>query len=105
MRIFSSAKMRDAYHVPSYAGACQFPCVSFARRRRDLAVKTQADGCRRCGDVLHKNRYQRKPRGGGLINLGEGPHFCLLDVGRLRPETWRGFMLGPGRQERTYAVS
>jgi hypothetical protein len=26
---------------------------------------------------LHKNRYQRKPRGGGLIDLGKGPHFCL----------------------------
>jgi hypothetical protein len=42
--------------------------VFFARRRRDLAVKTQGDGCRRCGDVLHKNRHQRKPRGGGLTS-------------------------------------
>ena len=43
----------------------------------DLAAKTQVDGCRRCGDALHKNRYQRKPRSGGLIDLGKGPHFCL----------------------------
>jgi hypothetical protein len=50
---------------------------SILRIDEDLAVKTQADGCRRCGEVLHKNRYQRKPRGGGLINLGKGPHFCL----------------------------
>jgi len=41
----------------------------------DLAAETQADGCRRCGSALHKNRYQRKPRGGGLIGLGKGPHF------------------------------
>jgi len=51
--------------------------VFLLRIDEDLAVKTQADGCRRCGEVLHKNRYQRKPRGGGLINLGKGPHFCL----------------------------
>jgi len=41
----------------------------------DLAAETQAGGCRRCGSALHKNRYQRKPRGGGLIGLGKGPHF------------------------------
>lgn len=51
--------------------------VFLLRIDEDLAAKTQADGCRRCGEVLHKNRYQRKPRGGGLINLGQGPHFCL----------------------------
>jgi hypothetical protein len=51
--------------------------VLLLRIDEDLAAKTQADGCRRCGEVLHKNRYQRKPRGGGLINLGKGPHFCL----------------------------
>ena len=41
----------------------------------DLAAETQAGACRRCGNALHKNRYQRKPRGGGLIVLGKGPHF------------------------------
>jgi hypothetical protein len=43
----------------------------------DLAAETQAGGCRLCGSALHKNRYQRKPRGGGLIVLGKGPHFHL----------------------------
>jgi len=44
---------------------------------QDLAAETQAGGCRRCGSALHKNRYQRKPRGGRLIGLGKGPHFHL----------------------------
>lgn len=43
----------------------------------DLAAQTQAGRCRRCGGALHKNRYQRKPRGGRLICLGKGPHFHL----------------------------
>jgi hypothetical protein len=43
----------------------------------DLADEVQADRCQRCSNALHKNRYQRKPRGGGLIDLGEGPHFHL----------------------------
>jgi hypothetical protein len=30
----------------------------------DLAQETRAAGCRRCGGVLHRNRYERKPRGG-----------------------------------------
>jgi len=42
---------------------------------KGLAAETQAGGCRRCGSALHKNRYERKPRGGGLIGLGKGPHF------------------------------
>ena len=41
----------------------------------DLAAQMQARGCQRCGNTLHKNRYERRPRGGGLIVLGEGPHF------------------------------
>jgi hypothetical protein len=43
----------------------------------EIAAKLQAGGCRRCGCALHKNRYQRKPRGGGLIVLGREPHFQL----------------------------
>lgn len=43
----------------------------------DLAAQTQAGRCRRCGNALHRNRYQRKPRSGGLISLGRGPHFHL----------------------------
>ena len=43
----------------------------------DLAAQMQARGCQRCGNTLHKNRYERRPRGGGLIVLGEGPHFHL----------------------------
>jgi hypothetical protein len=42
-----------------------------------IAAETQAGGCRRCGSALHKNRYERKPRGGGLIVLGKGLHFQL----------------------------
>jgi hypothetical protein len=30
---------------------------------QDLANQTQAGGCRRCHNALHKNRYPRKPRG------------------------------------------
>jgi hypothetical protein len=41
----------------------------------DLAAQMQARGCQRCGNALHKNRYERRPRGAGLIVLGEGPHF------------------------------
>ena len=41
----------------------------------DLAAQTQARGCQRCGSPLHKNRYERRPRGGGLMVLGEGRHF------------------------------
>jgi hypothetical protein len=37
----------------------------------DLAQETRAGGCRRCGGVLHRNRYQRKPRGGPR-DLAEG---------------------------------
>ena len=37
----------------------------------DLAQETRAGGCRRCGGVLHRNRYRRKPRGGPR-NLAEG---------------------------------
>lgn len=44
---------------------------------QDLAAQTQAGRCRRCGSALHRNRYQRKPRSGGLIDLGRGPHFHL----------------------------
>ena len=29
----------------------------------DLAASTRADGCPRCGGVLHSARYPRKPRG------------------------------------------
>lgn len=47
------------------------------RLDEEIAAKTQAGGCRRCGSALHKNRYQRKPRGGGLIVLGKEPHFQL----------------------------
>jgi hypothetical protein len=43
----------------------------------EIAAETQAGGCRRCGSALHKNRYPRKPRGGGLIGLEKGPHFQL----------------------------
>ena len=43
----------------------------------EIAAETQAGGCRLCGSALHKNRYQRKPRGGGLIVLGREPHFQL----------------------------
>jgi hypothetical protein len=43
----------------------------------DLAAQMQARGCQRCGTPLHKNRYERRPRGGGLIVLGEGRHFHL----------------------------
>jgi hypothetical protein len=42
-----------------------------------LADTMQAAGCRYCGSALHKNRYERKPRGGGLINLGKPPHYHL----------------------------
>jgi hypothetical protein len=31
---------------------------------QDLAATTQADGCLRCGNRLHKDRFRRKPRGG-----------------------------------------
>ena len=48
-----------------------------ARIDQDLAAQTQAGRCRRCGSALHRNRYQRKPRSGGLIDLGRGPHFHL----------------------------
>jgi hypothetical protein len=51
--------------------------VFLLRIDEDLAAQTQAGGCRRCGSVLHKNRYERHPRGGGLIALGKGPHFHL----------------------------
>jgi len=30
----------------------------------DLAAETRSGGCRRCGGVLHRDRYRRKPRGG-----------------------------------------
>jgi len=30
----------------------------------DLAAEMQAGSCRRCGGVLHRDRYRRKPRGG-----------------------------------------
>jgi hypothetical protein len=43
----------------------------------DLVAETRAGRCQRCGGVLHKRRYPRKPRGGGLIDLGRGPHFRL----------------------------
>jgi hypothetical protein len=43
----------------------------------ELAAELQAGGCHRCGSALHKNRYQRKPRDGGLIVLEEGSHFQL----------------------------
>ena len=43
----------------------------------DLAAEIQGRRCQRCGSALHKNRYERRPRGGGLIDLGEGPHFHL----------------------------
>jgi len=49
----------------------------------DLASEVQAGGCQRCGNALHKNRYPRKPRDGGLIDVGKGPHFYLsLDCSR-----------------------
>jgi hypothetical protein len=44
---------------------------------QELAGTMQAAGCRRCGSALYKNRYERKPRGGGLINLGKPPHYHL----------------------------
>jgi hypothetical protein len=44
---------------------------------QELASEMQAAGCRRCGSALHKNRYERKPRGGGLTNLGKPPHYHL----------------------------
>jgi hypothetical protein len=47
------------------------------RLDEDLAAETRAGGCQRCGSALHKNRYQRKPRGGGLIGLTARPHFRL----------------------------
>ncbi|HEX3523920.1 MAG TPA: hypothetical protein VHT52_17765 [Stellaceae bacterium] len=31
---------------------------------KELALEMRARGCRRCGGVLHRNRYPRKPRGG-----------------------------------------
>ena len=31
---------------------------------QDLAARTQAGGCLRCGSRLHKDRFRRKPRGG-----------------------------------------
>jgi hypothetical protein len=68
-----------------YAGsACVFQCLLLggatgAEDRfpasKSLAAETQAGGCRRCGSALHKNRYQRKPRGGGLIGLRDRSHF------------------------------
>jgi hypothetical protein len=42
-----------------------------------LAAETQARRCQRCGSALHKNPYERRPRDGGLIVLGKGPHFHL----------------------------
>jgi len=43
----------------------------------DLVAETRAGRCQRCGGALHKRRYPRKPRGGGLIDLGRGSHFRL----------------------------
>src|SRR5262249_9022382 len=54
---------------------------------QDLAAQTQAGRCRRCGSALHRNRYQRKPRSGGLISLGAGP---LFDVGLCCPRFKKG---------------
>ena len=48
-----------------------------SRIDEDLAAETRARRCRRCKNALHKNRFPRKPRGGGLIGLGPGPHFRL----------------------------
>jgi|SRR5215467_10861448 len=51
--------------------------VFLLRIDEDLAAETRAGRCQRCGGGLHKKRYPRKPRGGGLIHLGRGPHFHL----------------------------
>ena len=39
-------------------------CAFLLRIDEELALETRAGGCRRCGGVLHRNRYRRKPRGG-----------------------------------------
>lgn len=68
-----------------------------------LAAETQAGGCRSCGRALHKNRYQRKPRGDRLIGLGKGPHFhlSLLEV-RKAPQPGKRAVSGPPRLPRRY---
>jgi hypothetical protein len=48
-------------HTPLLGGKFR----SFVERiDEELALETRAGGCRRCGAVLHRNRFPRKPRGG-----------------------------------------
>lgn len=42
----------------------------------EQALETRAGGCRRCGAVLHRNRFPRKPRGGPL-DVAEACRFRL----------------------------
>jgi len=77
MGIFSPAKMERRLTMSHHTLLPTNFHAFLLRIDVDLAAAIQADGCRLCGNALHKNRYQRKPRGGGLINLGKGPHFCL----------------------------
>jgi hypothetical protein len=48
----------------------------------EIAARIRAEGCRRCGGVLHSARYPRKPRG-ARVDLGEAydrrESFCCSD--------------------------
>jgi hypothetical protein len=50
----------------------------------DLAARTRAGGCRRCGGLLHSARYRRKPRGAppGLVpEYSQRSSFCCAVEG------------------------
>jgi len=59
----------------------------------DLAQKTQAERCRRCGDKLYYDSYPRKPRGGPATWDKRYSFTCATQRHRVTPPSVR--FLGP----------
>ena len=59
----------------------------------DLAQKTQAEGCCRCGDKLYYDSYPRKPRGGPATWDKRYSFTCATNRHRVTPPSVR--FLGP----------
>jgi hypothetical protein len=59
----------------------------------DLAQKTQAEGCCRCGDKLYYDSYARKPRGGPATWDKRYSFTCATNRHRVTPPSVR--FLGP----------
>ena len=59
----------------------------------DLAQKTQAEGCCRCGDKLYYDSYRRKPRGGPATWDKRYSFTCATHRHRVTPPSVR--FLGP----------